>query len=51
MIELINQFNEIFGKDANISLKNKTIEITIGTKTIEIEYPKIIGVKSTTFQT
>ena len=46
METFIKQFNEIFKDDAVISKKDKGIEITIGTKTIEIEYPDIVMVKS-----
>ena len=44
---LINKFNETFGNDAHISIKDNSFEITIGTKTMAIEYPNIVGVKST----
>ncbi len=47
MKKIIDEFNEIFNNDAHISIKDSCLEITIGTKSMEIEYPRISGVKST----
>jgi len=47
MKEIIDKFNETFSGDAHASLENNTLEITVGTKTMTIELPSVVGVKST----
>lgn len=40
---IIDEINEHFKGDAKIEIKNKTLSITIGSRTIEIAPPLIIG--------
>ena len=40
---LIDQFNDFFGEDAHVVIKNNYMEITIGNKTMVIELPSMAG--------
>ena len=43
MLEIVKQFNEFFGEDAHVVIKNNDIEITVGTKTLTIQLPATAG--------
>ena len=46
MEKLIEQFNNFFGKDANIVVKNNYMTITIGNQAMEIALPTMSRVSS-----
>jgi hypothetical protein len=43
MKKLIEQFNDFFGKNAHIVVKNNNMTITIGNKAMEIGLPTMAG--------
>ena len=43
MEKLIEQFNDFFGEDAQIVVKNNNMTITIGNKAMEIVLPTMAG--------
>lgn len=47
MIELVEQFNEFFREDGHMVINKTDLEITIGTKILTIQFPTVIGGKST----
>lgn len=42
-MEIVKQFNDFFGEDAHVVIKNNHMEITIGNKTMVIELPTMAG--------
>ena len=46
MKELIDGFNQFFGKNAKAKIKNNRLEITIGTQTLIIQLPSIAVMKA-----
>ena len=46
MEEIMKQFNDFFGENAHVVIKKNDIEITVGTKTLTIQLPTVVGGKS-----
>lgn len=44
--ELVETFNKVFGDDATIDAADESLRITIRGRTMEIQWPKVIGVAS-----
>ena len=47
MERLIKEFNDTFGDNAHASINGNELEITIGSVTLTIQLPGVVGVKST----
>ena len=43
---LINEFNEIFEGNASIIIVGESLEITIGSQTLIISLPKVVGAQA-----
>ncbi len=43
MDNILEEFNDFFGKDAHVVIKKNYMEITIGTKTLTIQLPTVAG--------
>ena len=46
MGELLKEFNRFFEGDVKIALSNNRLEITVGSRTLILSLPEIIGVDS-----
>ncbi len=46
MEELVKEFNQFFEGSARIEVKDDRLEITIGSQTLIISLPEVIGVQS-----
>ena len=45
-MDLIDQINDFFGKDAHIEIKEEYVHITIGSQTLLIKLPYVDGAQS-----
>ena len=43
MREIIAEFNSFFDGDAKLEIKGKDLEITIGSRTLQIQLPSVVG--------
>lgn len=43
MKDLMDEFNKFFGENAKAQIKNDCLEITIGSQTLIIQLPSIVG--------
>ena len=44
---ILEQFNSFFGESAHAVIKGKVLEVTIGTQTLRISVPEVVGGAST----